>query len=89
MGYALSESLRFSGGEIHDTNFDTYQLPRFSDVPEIESVFVDTGITASHGGGEPAIITVGGAIANAIYDAVGARINQMPMTPARVLQALA
>lgn len=89
LGYALTENLRFSGGEIHDTNFDTYQLPRFSDVPEIESVFVDTGLTASHGGGEPAIITVGGAIANAIFDAVGARLDQMPMTPERVKQALA
>ncbi len=88
LGYALTESLRFSGGQIHDTNFDTYQLPRFSDVPEIESVFVDTGLKESHGGGEPAIITVGGAIANAIYDATGARLTQMPMTPDRVLAAM-
>ncbi len=89
LGYALSEDVRFTGGEVHDTNFDTYILPRFSDVPEIETVFVDTGIEQAHGGGEPAIITVGGMIANAIYDAVGARLLQMPMTPERVREAMA
>lgn len=40
LGYALSEELRFRGGEILDRNFDTYALPRFSDVPTIESVLV-------------------------------------------------
>jgi len=40
------------------------------------------------GGGEPAIICMGGVIANAIFDATGARLYQMPMTPARVLEAM-
>ncbi len=89
LGYALSEDVRFNGGRIHERNFDTYILPRFSSVPEIEIDLVDTGVPEANGGGEPAIVTVGGAIGNAIYDAVGARLMQMPMTPARVLDALA
>ncbi|MBL7008863.1 MAG: xanthine dehydrogenase family protein molybdopterin-binding subunit, partial [Planctomycetes bacterium] len=89
LGYALSEELRFQGGDVLDTNFDTYSIPRFSWVPEIEVVFVDTGIAEPHGGGEPAIVGMGAVIANAIADATGARMTRMPMTPARVLEAVA
>ena len=88
LGYALSEQIRFEGGTILDTNFDTYKPPRFSWVPKIENVLVDTGIEESHGGGEPAIICMGAAVANAIHDAVGARLYQLPMTRERVLQAM-
>jgi len=88
LGYALSEELRFRGGDVLDANFDTYTIPRFSWVPEIEVVFVDTGIAEPHGGGEPAIVGMGAVIANAIADATGARLTRMPMTPARVKAAI-
>ncbi len=88
MGYALKEDIRFKGGEVLDTNFDTYEIPRFSWLPKIETVIVDDQESPAQGGGEPAIVTMGGVIANAIFDAVGARLHQMPMTPARVLEAL-
>jgi CO/xanthine dehydrogenase Mo-binding subunit len=71
-----------------DTNFDTYEIPRFSWVPKIETVIIESKDAAPHGGGEPAIITMGGAIANAIYDAIGARLFQLPMTPERIKAAL-
>jgi CO/xanthine dehydrogenase Mo-binding subunit len=89
LGYALSEEIRFSGGTIHDSNFDTYDIPRFSWLPKIETVIIDNVDSASQGGGEPAIITMGGAIANAIFDACGARCYRLPMTPVRVKEALA
>jgi isoquinoline 1-oxidoreductase len=89
LGYALSETLRFKGGEVLDKNFNTYELPRFSRIPEIEAILVKNDELTPQGGGEPAIVPVGGAIANAIYDAVGARIFQMPMTPDLVKKALA
>ena len=89
LGYALSEELRFQGGEILDTNFDTYRLPRFSQVPKIETVFVKNDTLAPQGCGEPAITTVGASIANAVFDATGARVTRLPMTPERVLAALA
>jgi CO/xanthine dehydrogenase Mo-binding subunit len=88
LGYALSEELHFDGGKIHDVNFGTYQLPQFSWLPEIETVLVDSGDLVPHGGGEPAIITVGAVIANAIFDASGARLFRSPMTPERVLEAV-
>jgi CO/xanthine dehydrogenase Mo-binding subunit len=89
LGYTLRESVRFKGGEVLDDNFDTYHLPRFSWVPRIETAFVDDREAAPQGGGEPAIVTVGGAIANAVYDAIGKRVYRLPMTPARIGQALA
>jgi isoquinoline 1-oxidoreductase len=89
LGYALRESVRFKGGQVLDENFDSYRLPRFSWVPRIETVFVDDREAPPQGGGEPAIVTVGAAVANAIYDAIGARIYRLPMTPERVKQALA
>jgi isoquinoline 1-oxidoreductase len=88
LGYALAEQVRFSGGEILDTNFDTYEIPRFSWLPKIETIIIDADNDPPQGGGEPAIIVVGAAIANAIYDAVGARLYRMPMTAERVREAL-
>jgi isoquinoline 1-oxidoreductase len=89
LGYTLRESVQFKGGEVLDENFDTYHLPRFSWVPRIEAHFVDDPEAPPQGGGEPAIITVGAAVANAVYDAIGARVYRLPMTPERIRQVLA
>lgn len=89
LGYSLSEELRFHGGTILDTNFDTYHLPRFSWVPAIDVVLVRNDAVAPQGCGEPAITTAGAAIANAVYDASGARIGRLPITKDRLLAALA
>jgi isoquinoline 1-oxidoreductase len=88
LGYTLSEEVHFTGGEVLARNFDGYELPRFSQVPKIEAVIVDAPEFPSQGGGEPAIVPLGAAVANAIFDAVGARVNRMPMTPERVLAAM-
>jgi CO/xanthine dehydrogenase Mo-binding subunit len=89
LGYALTEEQHFRGGEILDLNFDRYELPRFSGLPRIETVLISSQDPEPHGGGEPAIITMGAVIANAIFDAVGARLFELPMTPGRVQAALA
>jgi CO/xanthine dehydrogenase Mo-binding subunit len=88
LGYALKEDIHFKGGEIFDVNFDTYEIPRFSWLPEIKTVIIDDKNADPQGGGEPAIITMGGVIANAIYDAVGSRVFQLPMTPDRIKEAM-
>jgi isoquinoline 1-oxidoreductase len=87
MGYALTEEVRFKNGAVLDTNFDTYEIPRFSWVPTIETGFIESKAT-SQGGGEPAIIALGAVIANAVYDGTGARLLQLPMTPDRIKEAL-
>jgi CO/xanthine dehydrogenase Mo-binding subunit len=88
LGYALTEEIHFKGGEIFDLNFDTYDITRFSWLPKIESVLVKNQELSPQGGGEPAIICMGGLIANAIFDATGARLFQLPMTPDRVKEAM-
>jgi CO/xanthine dehydrogenase Mo-binding subunit len=89
MGAALTEEVKFRNGEVLTRNFDGYPLARFSWLPKVEIVFVDDPEAAALGGGEPPIITLGAVLANAIYDAVGARLLQLPMTPERVGAALA
>ena len=88
LGYALTEDVHFKGGEILDLNFDTYEIPRFSWLPKIETVLVNTDDPVPQGGGEPAIIVMGGVIANAIYDAIGVRLYHLPMTPERIKEAM-
>ncbi|MGE5143975.1 MAG: molybdopterin cofactor-binding domain-containing protein, partial [Acidobacteriota bacterium] len=89
LGYALSEEVRFANGQVLDRNFGTYTLPHFSWLPKIETVILDSPDTPAQGGGEPAIVTVGAALANAVFDATGARVVQLPLTEARVKEALA
>jgi CO/xanthine dehydrogenase Mo-binding subunit len=88
LGYVLSEELQFEGGTIADVNFEAYRIPRFSWIPRIEAVLVQNDELAPQGGGEPAIVPMGAAIANAVFDATGARIYRLPMLPNRVLAAL-
>jgi nicotinate dehydrogenase subunit B len=89
LGYTLTEDIHFRNGMILDRNFDTYELPRLSAVPKIETVLLDLKDQPAHGGGEPAIIIVGAVVANAIHDATGARLLQLPMTPERIRKAIA
>jgi CO/xanthine dehydrogenase Mo-binding subunit len=89
LGYTLTEEVRFKGGQIFDKNFDTYEIPRFSWLPKIEAILVSNPDVSPLGGGEPPIVCVGGAVANAIFDATGARLFELPMTPERVKEAMA
>jgi nicotinate dehydrogenase subunit B len=88
LGYTFTEEVKFEGGNILSKGFDTYEIPRFSWVPKIDCVILDRKDKAPQGGGEPPIIAVGAAVANAIYDATGARLYRMPLSPANVLDAL-
>lgn len=88
LGYALTEEIEFEGGRILTENFGDYEFTRFSGTPDIDVVLIDNPDLAPQGCGEPAITTTGGVIANAVYDAVGARLYTLPMTPERVLDAL-
>lgn len=88
LGYVFTEELRFRGGKILDRNFGTYELPRFSWLPEIETVLVENREVSPQGGGEPAIVPLGAVLANAVFDATGARLLRLPMTPERVREAV-
>jgi isoquinoline 1-oxidoreductase len=84
---ALYEEVEFKGGQILTRNFDSYRITRISDVPEMDVVLIDNPDLPPQGCGEPAITTIGAALANAIFDACGARVYTLPMTPERILAA--
>ena len=88
LGYTLTEEVMFEGGNIQNRGFDTYTIPRFSWLPKIETVILERKDKPPQGGGEPAIIAIGAVVANAIFDATGARLFRVPMPPARILEAL-
>lgn len=89
LGYALAEELRFKGGDILDHNFGTYTLPKFSWLPSIETLLVQNNELTPQGGGEPAIVPTGAALSGAVFDATGARITRLPMTPDRLRESIA
>jgi CO/xanthine dehydrogenase Mo-binding subunit len=88
LGYALTEEVRFKNGAVLSKSFADYELPRFSWLPRIETILIPNPELAAQGCGEPPMINMGAVIANAIFDAVGVRMLQLPMTPARVSEAL-
>lgn len=93
LGWALFENMVYNeDGQLLTSNLMDYALPHSYDVPNIETVLVeipsDLGPFGAKGVGEPPVVPVGAAIANAIFDAVGVRMAQLPITPERLFAAL-
>jgi xanthine dehydrogenase molybdenum-binding subunit len=92
LGYALTEEMVFDGGKVINPSFADYKIPNAKDVPSITPIIVeahdDTGPYGAKGLGEPGLVGVAPAIANAIYDAIGVRMKDLPMTPEKVLDAI-
>ena len=84
---ALYEGTEIENSNVRDRNLNTYTPLRIIDTPEMEIEFV-ASTEAPVGLGEPGVTVVAPAIANAVFNAVGARLRHLPMTPDTVLQAL-
>jgi isoquinoline 1-oxidoreductase len=78
---ALFEAIDFDNGKIVNGRFSRYRVPRFSDVPSIETVLVDRKDLPSAGAGETPIVGLAPAVGNAIFEAVGIRLRSLPMAP--------
>jgi CO/xanthine dehydrogenase Mo-binding subunit len=85
---ALLEEVQFDSTGQKNLNWDSYPVIRFEQVPEVEIVLINRPEMPALGGGEPSIVPITAAIANAIFDATGARLRRVPFTPQRVLSAL-
>jgi nicotinate dehydrogenase subunit B len=81
LGGALFEAIEFENGRIKNAHFASYRVPRFRDVPDIEAVLLDRKDILSAGAGETPIMAVAPAIGNALFDATGIRLNNLPMVP--------
>jgi isoquinoline 1-oxidoreductase len=81
IGGALFEAVEFEKGHILNGRFSKYRVPRFSDVPPIETVMLDRKDLPSAGAGEAPIVGLAPAIGNAIFDATGVRLRALPLIP--------
>ena len=87
MSLALFEGSEFAAGKVKDSNLDSYTPLQMLDVPELDIEFMPS-TEPPVGLGEPATTIVGPAIGNAIFNAVGARVRDLPIRPAAVLKAM-
>ena len=81
LGGALFEAIEFQNGQILNGRFSDYRVPRFKDVPQLETVLLDRKDLPSAGAGEGSLVGVAPAIANAIFDATGVRLRSLPLVP--------
>jgi nicotinate dehydrogenase subunit B len=85
---ALLEEVLFDSTGQKNLDWNSYPVIRFEQIPDVDIVLIDRPEMQPLGGGEPSIVPVTAAIANAIFDATGARMRQVPFTPERVLSAI-
>jgi len=89
---ALMEDYKLQDGRTSTSGFAKYILPTALDVPRVNSIIIEDpdpiGLLGVKGVGEPAMVPTTPAIMNAIYDAVGVRITDLPATPEKVLMAI-
>lgn len=92
IGYGLMEDLVCEDGQVLNPRFSTYRIPTATEMPPVRSLWVETndprGPYGAKGLGEMGLVPTAAALANAVYDATGARITRIPLTPERVKTAL-
>ena len=92
IGYALMEDLQLEDGRVVDPSFGDYKIPNMKDIPKLETVILESNLGAgpynARGIGENPLGPVAPAIANAVEDAVGVRIKDLPITAEKVRRAL-
>ena len=91
-GFALSEEMLYEEGRLVTPSFSEYLMPTAMDMPKVECIVLESrsgvGPFGAKGIGEPAMTPVAPAIANAVADAIGERVFEMPITPERVVMAM-
>jgi len=92
LGYTFYEDLKMKNGRVINPNFANYKVPRTTGIPPMETIMIETndpqGPYGAKGMGEAALLPTAAAIANAVYDAIGVRIKDLPITPDKILKAL-
>jgi nicotinate dehydrogenase subunit B len=84
----IHEEVKFDRAKVTTTDWASYPILRFNEVPQIDIALIDRPELPLYGAGEAAAINVSGALANAIFDAIGVRLRTAPFTPERVKSAL-
>ena len=87
--WTLKEQVRFDRTRVTSVDWETYPIITFPEIPEIETVLIDRPGAPYLGAGEATQGPTVGAIANAVYDAIGVRLRDLPFTPDNVRAAVA
>jgi nicotinate dehydrogenase subunit B len=85
----LMESVTWDRSKVTSVDWTTYPIMRFPEAPKVELALIDRPGAPAWGAGEPTACAIPAAIANAVYDATGARLRSLPFTPDKVKAALA
>jgi CO/xanthine dehydrogenase Mo-binding subunit len=92
MGYSLTEEVILEKGKTVTPSFSEYLLPTSMDAPDVKTILIESGDgvgpVGAKGVGEPSVCSIAPAVANAIYDAIGVRVYDLPLTPERIVKAL-
>jgi CO/xanthine dehydrogenase Mo-binding subunit len=92
MGYGLMEEVILEKGVTVTPSFSEYLLPTSMDVPDVKTILIESGEGAgpfgAKGVGEPSVCSIAPAIANAVYDAIGVRVYDLPLTPEKIVKAI-
>jgi CO/xanthine dehydrogenase Mo-binding subunit len=86
--WTLMEAVRFDARRVTSIDWESYPIFRFSDVPEVAVEVIDRPEMPSTGAGEASLGPTAGAIANAVFDALGVRVRDLPLTPERIVAAI-
>ncbi len=84
----LMEEVQFDAMGVKNLDWASYPIITFEEAPAVEVVLINRTEMEPLGGGEPSIVPVPAAVANAVFDAIGVRLREIPLTPERVLSAL-
>jgi nicotinate dehydrogenase subunit B len=85
----LFEAVAFDRSRVTSTDWASYPILTFPDVPRLDIALIDRRLERPHGAGESAAAPVAAALGNAVFDATGVRLREVPFTPDRVKAALA
>jgi CO/xanthine dehydrogenase Mo-binding subunit len=84
----MMEEIKFDRSRVTSVDWGSYPIMRFPEIPRLEIVLIDRPAEKPVGAGEAACCPVGPALANAVFDAIGVRLREVPFTPERVKAAL-
>jgi len=92
VGYGISEEILLRNGRVMNANFRDYKMLTAKDTIPVEPIIIEEpdgdGPFGAKGIGEPGLVPTAPALANAVYDAIGVRITDLPLTPEKILSAL-
>ena len=88
LGFALREAVRYEQGRVLTNTFTSYPIPTLRDTPALDTILIPNPEHPPQAGGTPAIFPIAAAVANAVFDAIGRRIRELPLSPERIRGAL-